>query len=100
MKSNRPPRSSSTASGDGIGAWNYLWLVPLFVSCFVSMFWAPMGVVWVPLNIYGLYKRRGWARISTLLYAVIALFSCAGTPYAVYALYSLTRRETRELFNN
>lgn len=60
--------------------------------------WVMLGVLWAPLNAIGLWRRRPWARVSTLLYAGFTGFSILGLPYAGYAIYSLTRPEVRRLF--
>jgi len=60
------------------------WLALLFFSG-----WATLGVFWTVLNAYGLFRRRPWALNSTLIYAGTLLFTCFGTPIAVYAFVSL-----------
>lgn len=49
------------------------------------------GTVWAPLNAWGLSKRHPWARTSTLAYAALGALTCVGVPYAVYAVWSLTK---------
>jgi hypothetical protein len=44
---------------------------------------------------YGMFKRHRWAYIAVAVYAAAAFFSCIGTPYALFALCSLTRPEVR-----
>ncbi|MCA9628889.1 MAG: protein kinase [Myxococcales bacterium] len=61
--------------------------------------WTLLGVLWAPLNAFGLWRRRAWARISTLLYATFTGFSVLGLPYASYSVYSLTRPEVARLFS-
>jgi len=61
-----------------------VWLAALFFFG-----WAPLGVVWTPVNAYGLLRRRRWALTSTLIYAGYSLLTCIGTPAAIYALLTL-----------
>ena len=60
--------------------------------------WTLLGTLWAPLNALGLWRRKAWARVSTLLYAGFTGFSVLGLPYAGYAIYSLTRPEVVRLF--
>jgi hypothetical protein len=55
------------------------------------------GSVWGAVNAIGLLKRRAWARLSTLAYAVLGIASCIGIPYAAYSLWSLTRSSVKRL---
>lgn len=55
--------------------------------------WAVLGVVWTPINAWGLFKRKSWARKSTLLYWAGAALTCGCLPVAVYGLWSLTRAD-------
>jgi predicted Ser/Thr protein kinase len=54
--------------------------------------WLPLGAVWTAVNAWGLWRGRRWALWSTIVYAVVSLPTCLGTPYAVYALFSLWGR--------
>ncbi len=56
------------------------------------------GVVWTPLNAVGLYKRRPWARKSTIAYWIMGLPLCCCFPTGLYGLWSLTRPGVRNLF--
>jgi serine/threonine protein kinase len=69
-----------------------VWLVLLF---FVG--WAPLGVIWTPINAYGLLRKRRWAYISTVVYAVFSLLTCVGTPFAAYALATLWSRARKKI---
>jgi hypothetical protein len=72
-----------------------VWLVSL-----VFFGWAPLGIVWTPINAYGLFRKRRWAYISSVVYAVFSLPSCIGTPFAAYAiatLWSRARKKSRDL---
>ncbi|HEY1959941.1 MAG TPA: serine/threonine-protein kinase [Polyangiaceae bacterium] len=60
------------------------WLVLLFFSG-----WAPAGVIWAPINAYGLFRKRRWAVTSSLIYSAVAALTCFGTPAAIYALATL-----------
>jgi hypothetical protein len=57
------------------------------------------GVLWTPVNAMGLYKRRPWARISTIAYYVVAMPFCCCLPLGVYGLWSLTRPEVKSLLD-
>ncbi len=97
------PSSPSVSSDADVGgldtpAWNALAMALAMV--FIWMLgWGPLGVVWLPINIWGLAKRRPWARYSSLLYASFSLPSCLGTPYAIYTLVSLTRPSVKQYFD-
>lgn len=61
--------------------------------------WSLVGVVWAPLNAWGLYRKHGWARISTLAYWTVSLFTCCCLPFGAYGIYALMRRDVRSLFD-
>lgn len=61
-----------------------VWLAALFF-----LGWGPLGVVWTPINAWGLLRRRRWAVTSTLVYAACSTLTCIGTPVAIYALVTL-----------
>jgi len=63
------------------------------VAVFVA--WTPLGLILTLVNAYGLSRRRRWAYVTTFVYAVTALFSCIGTPYGIFAIWSLTRPAVR-----
>ena len=68
------------------------WAVTLIVVWLAALFflgWAPLGVFWTPINAYGLFRRRRWALRSTMIYAGYSIWTCVGTPFALYALLSL-----------
>src|SRR5262249_22793230 len=69
-----------------------VWLILLF---FVG--WAPLGVLWTPINAYGLLRKKRWAYISTVVYAVFSLLTCVGTPFAAYALATLWSRARKKV---
>jgi hypothetical protein len=49
---------------------------------------------------WGLWKRRGWARILGIVLAALALTKFPiGTAFGVYALIILFKRETEKLFS-
>jgi len=64
-------------------------VVAVWLGALFFFGWAPLGVFWAPINAYGLLRRRRWALGSTMIYAVFSLWTCIGTPFAVYALLSL-----------
>jgi serine/threonine protein kinase len=61
-----------------------VWLAALFFFG-----WAPLGIFWTPINAYGLLRKRRWALGSTMIYAGYSVWTCIGTPFAIYALLSL-----------
>jgi hypothetical protein len=61
--------------------------------------WAIAGLVWTPLNARGLWKRRDWARRSSIAYWVIALPMCCCFPLSFYGIWSLRRPSVRALFD-
>jgi hypothetical protein len=69
--------------------------VGVYLAILVGTGWAPAGIGLTALSAYGMFRRSRWAYISVAIYAATALFSCVGTPYAIFAIYSLTRREVR-----
>ncbi len=49
----------------------------------------------------GLYKRREWARVLTLILSVIEIFSFPfGTAIGIYSIWALIQPETITEFNN
>jgi hypothetical protein len=70
----------------------------IFTFTFDLFVWGPLGLFWAPINAIGLMERKRWALFSTLIFAGVSLFTCVGTPWALYALWSLTRPRVRSLF--
>lgn len=60
--------------------------------------WAFLGIFWTPVNAWGLWKRRPWARISTIVYWSGSFLTCCCIPFGVYGLVSLLRRDVADLF--
>ena len=69
-------------------------LVGLFFKAF-----AIAGVLWTPINAAGLYKRRSWARWSTMAYWALGFPLCCCLPLGLYGLWSLSRPEVRSLLD-
>jgi hypothetical protein len=67
----------------------------IFIGVLIASGWAPFGMVMTALSAYGMLRRRPWAYVTTAIYAATALLSCFGTPYALFAAYSLTRPAVR-----
>ncbi len=61
--SSSPPAQPKTDAGvHGVSMVLAVWLTALFL-----LGWAPLGVIWTPINAYGLFRRRKWAVTSTLI---------------------------------
>lgn len=57
--------------------------------------WSLIGLVWTPINAWGLWKKRPWARTSTLVYWIGSLFTCCCVPFGAYGIWSLLREDVR-----
>jgi len=57
--------------------------------------WGLIGLLWAPLNAWALWKRKPWARWSTLLYWAGSLFTICCIPFGLYGLWSLLRPDVR-----
>jgi hypothetical protein len=69
-----------------------------FYTAFVGIgAWSLVGIVWTPLNAWGLWKKRSWARTSTLVYWIGSLFTCCCVPFGAYGIWSLLRDDVRRL---
>jgi serine/threonine protein kinase len=71
-------------------------VLAVWLACLVFFGWAPLGIVWTPINAYGLLRKRRWGYISSVVYAVFSLPSCVGTPFAAYALATLWSRARKK----
>ena len=60
--------------------------------------WSAVGLVWAPLNLWGLHRRARWARTSTVAYWSVSLFTCCCLPFGAYGIYALLRRDVRAVF--
>jgi hypothetical protein len=67
----------------------------LVVWLLILLAWLLSGIFWAPLNAWGLWTRRSFARRSVLLYAGFAVTSCVGLPYAIYAFWTMSRPSVR-----
>jgi hypothetical protein len=79
----------STAEAERVGR---------LVAWAVSLVWALAGLVWAPMNAWGLSKKRPWARTSTLVYWGFASILCCCLPGGGYGIWSLLRPDVRALF--
>lgn len=70
------------------------------IALLASGSWAAVGLVWTPLNAYGLWKRRAWARSSTSAYWMLSLLTLCWAPFAIYGLIALGRHDVREALAN
>jgi hypothetical protein len=60
--------------------------------------WALIGVVWTPINTWGLLTQKRWARMSTLLYWIGSMITLCCMPFAIYGIYSLLRPDVKAIF--
>jgi hypothetical protein len=60
-----------------------------WLSCWTA--WAALGLLWTPLNVFGLWRQARWARASTLGYAWLSLPTLFGTPAALFALLTFRK---------
>ncbi len=93
----REASSATSTSGEHNG-FDVLLGAGLVIVIMLAMGWLTLGVLWAPFNAWALLTRRRFGRISTMVYAVFAILSCVGIPYAIYALWSLRRPHVRALF--
>jgi serine/threonine protein kinase len=75
--------------GGIVAAYAMLGLL-LAATCWI-MIWGPVGALLTPLNAYGLWRGRAWARWTALLYAAMSLPVVPLAPYVVYAFATLLR---------
>lgn len=80
--------AATTTAPSGL-VWQDIAALTVFV-------WAPLGALWAPVNAMGLLRRKRWARLSTLLYALISVPTVVGTPFAAFALLTLLRKDVTE----
>ena len=86
-----PPTLPPHDAGSGVVLALSVWMALLLFSG-----WLPLGIPWTAVNAVGLWRGRRWALWSTLVYAFVALPTCLGTPYAVYAIFSLWSRARKK----
>ena len=98
--SSSPPSSPTEGGTSGVGEMlaGALIVLAVLVGAFDMMFWAPLGLLLAPIGIVGLQRRKRWGQWATLALAVVSLVTCVGIPWGIYALWSLTRPKTRDLF--
>lgn len=85
------------------GATEPEWFIPIFAVLAIIigttlLVWIPLGMIWAPINAWGIATKKKWARASTIIYAVFGLITCVGTPYSAYALISLRRPDVKRAF--
>ena len=84
-----PSADPAEAAGEVVGHWIAIVMLPI---------WSVVGLVWAPLNAYGLWKLRPWARTSTMAYWIMSIFSCCCSPFGLYGLITLLRADVKALF--
>jgi hypothetical protein len=55
--------------------------------------WALLGLLWAPLNAWGLHRRQRWARISTFAYCTLTSLTLCCMPFGAYGIYVLLRKD-------
>jgi hypothetical protein len=93
--SRPPPTLPPQDTSSGVVLALSVWLAVLFFSG-----WLPLGVPWTAVNAIGLWRGRRWALWSTLIYGFLAIPTCIGLPYGIYAVMSLwsrARKKNRDL---
>ena len=59
--------------------------------------WSVIGVFWTPFNAWGLFKRRPWARATTIAYYVASMLGCCCLPLGAYGIWSMGRKDVADL---
>jgi hypothetical protein len=54
---------------------------------------------WAALNWAGLKKTKRWARLSSLAFAMMTIFTCCYGPFGGFLLYLLLKREVKTFFD-
>ena len=65
------------------------------VALTIVFVWGPLGAILAPMSVFGIWRRKASAMVSTGAYALLALPSGLGTPLALFAIYALSRRSVR-----
>lgn len=58
--------------------------------------WSVLGLFWTPFNAWGLWRRRPWARATTIAYYVASLLGCCCLPLGIYGIWSMGRRDVAD----
>jgi eukaryotic-like serine/threonine-protein kinase len=64
----------------------------------ILLMWAPFCLPLALASAYGIARHRRWAYVTTIVYAVLSMPTCVGTPFSLFAAYALTRRNVRRVF--
>lgn len=90
--------SAETGSSSSLGPFDVFLGSGLIVGFMFFAAWMFLGVAWAPINAWGLWTRRRFARVSTLIYGVLTGFTCIGIPYTIYAVWTFSRPGVKEMF--
>lgn len=92
------PQTSDTSSDAGAAGIAAGFVIVIYLVALLG--WLFFGVVWGPLNAFGLHRRWPWARWSTMAYGALAALSCCALPYGVYAIWAMTRAGVKDAFGH
>jgi len=67
-----------------------------FIGLMVTTGWVAIGVVWTPVNAWGLLTGRPWARKSVIAYCALAIPTGCCLPLCAYGLYAMLRNDVRD----
>jgi len=87
MVADDPSATSPEGRLDQVVTW---WVSGAFVTG-----WLPLGTLLAAAGAVGMAKRKRWAWALAIIYAVVSLPTCMGTPYALFALITLRRSDVR-----
>lgn len=73
-------------------------LVGQMIAYVGALLWSVSGLVWAPLDAYGLFTRAPWSRTSSMIHWVVQLLSCCCFPFGAYGPWSMCRGDVRSIF--
>lgn len=85
-------RSAFLRIADGMGDVGGVYLI----GWTVMIAWMAIGLVWTPVNAWGLLAGKPWARKSVIAYCALAIPTGCCMPFGAYGLYAMHRKDVRE----